>query len=94
MGDQDEILILTGLSGRDTMVKSKTFDILVMPMNNKIKQLRKRLGLTQNELAAECGVTRQTINSVENNRYDPTLELAFKLAHILQTKVDELFIYE
>jgi len=67
---------------------------LVVPMNNKIKQFRKRLGLTQHELAAECGVTRQTINCVENDRYDPTLELAFKLAKILQTKVDELFIYE
>lgn len=65
-----------------------------MPMNNKIKQFRKRLGLTQQQLAAACGVARQTINSVENDRYDPTLELAFKLAFILQTKVDELFIYE
>ncbi|MFD1177137.1 helix-turn-helix transcriptional regulator [Paenibacillus puldeungensis] len=63
-------------------------------MNNKIKQFRKRLGLTQNQLAAECGVARQTINCVENSKYDPTLELAFKLAQILQTKVDELFIYE
>lgn len=50
--------------------------------------------MTQNHLAKECGVVRQTINSIENDKYDPTLELAFKLSKILKIKVDELFIYE
>lgn len=56
--------------------------------------MRKKLGITQEELAKRCGVVRQTINCIENDKYDPTLELAFKLSKILKVKVDELFIYE
>ncbi|MDY0396119.1 helix-turn-helix transcriptional regulator [Virgibacillus halophilus] len=63
-------------------------------MKNKIKALRKKMGLTQERLAKECSVVRQTINCIENDKYDPTLELAFKLAKILNVKVDELFTYE
>ncbi|MEK5171896.1 helix-turn-helix transcriptional regulator [Heyndrickxia sp. FSL W8-0496] len=63
-------------------------------MKNNIKEVRKKLGLTQEELAKECGVVRQTINCIENDKYDPTLELAFKLSKILRVKVDALFIYE
>lgn len=63
-------------------------------MKNKIKEIRKKLGITQEQLAEECGVVRQTINCIENNKYDPTLELAFKLSKTLNVKVDELFIYE
>ncbi|PWU69611.1 helix-turn-helix transcriptional regulator [Gracilibacillus dipsosauri] len=63
-------------------------------MKNKIKAIRKKLGLTQEQLAKECGVVRQTINCIENDKYDPTLELAFKLSQTLKVKVDELFIYE
>lgn len=65
-----------------------------MPMKNKIKALRKKLGITQEQLAKQCGVARQTINCIENDKYDPTLELAFKLSKILKIKVDELFIYD
>jgi len=63
-------------------------------LKNKIKEIRKKLGLTQEQLAKKCGVARQTINCIENDKYDPTLELAFKLSRILKVKVDELFIYE
>ncbi|MGK4045763.1 helix-turn-helix transcriptional regulator [Heyndrickxia oleronia] len=63
-------------------------------MKNNIKEVRKTLGLTQEELAKECGVVRQTINCIENDKYDPILELAFKLSKILRVKVDALFIYE
>ena len=63
-------------------------------LKNKIKAIRKKLGMTQEQLAKECGVVRQTINSIENDKYDPTLELAFKLSKTLKVKVDELFIYE
>ncbi|WP_390622400.1 helix-turn-helix transcriptional regulator [Bacillus massilinigeriensis] len=59
-----------------------------------IKVLRKNLGITQEALAKECGVVRQTINSIENDKYDPTLELAFKIATVLNRKVDEVFIFE
>ena len=60
-------------------------------MQNKIRERRKELGLSQEELAKKCGVSRQTINAIENNKYDPTLSLAFSLARELSIKVDELF---
>lgn len=63
-------------------------------MKNHIKEMRKQKGLLQQELADICEVSRQTVNAIENNKYDPTLELAFKLAKALETTIDELFIYE
>lgn len=60
-------------------------------MNNRIRELRKALKYTQEELATALDVTRQTINAIENDKYDPTLLLAFKLANQLGTTVDELF---
>ncbi|WP_407807719.1 helix-turn-helix transcriptional regulator [Staphylococcus aureus] len=60
-------------------------------MKNKIKTLRKDMSLSQLELSKKLGVSRQTINAIENNKYDPTLVLAFNLAKILETTVDELF---
>lgn len=67
---------------------------MVISMENIIKDKRKEIGLSQEELAKRCGVTRQTINAIENNKYDPTLTLAFKLAKELNIIVDELFIYD
>lgn len=61
-------------------------------MKNIIRERRKQLGLSQDELAKKCGVSRQTINAIENNKYDPSLALAFALADELMLKVDELFI--
>ena len=61
-------------------------------MENIIRNKRKELGLTQEELAKKCGVSRQTVNAIENNKYDPTLALAFCLAKELQITIDELFI--
>ncbi len=63
-------------------------------MENQIRERRKELGLSQEELAKRCGVSRQTINAIENNKYDPTLSLAFHLARELQVTVDELFVPE
>ena len=60
-------------------------------MDNGIHTRRKELGLSQEELARQCGVSRQTVNAIENNKYDPTLSLAFRLAKILGLTVDELF---
>ena len=60
-------------------------------MQNRIREKRKELGLLQEELAKQCGVSRQTINAIENNKYDPTLSLAFRLADELGLTVDELF---
>lgn len=61
-------------------------------MENKIKQLRKSKGLRQEDLATQLNVSRQTIIAIENNKYNPTLELAMKLARMLNTTVEELFI--
>lgn len=62
-----------------------------MNVENKIREIRREKGLLQEQLAKKCGVSRQTINAIENNKYDPTLALAFKLAQELGTTVDELF---
>ncbi|HDR4441376.1 transcriptional regulator [Bacillus thuringiensis serovar brasilensis] len=61
-------------------------------MKNIIKDLREKKGLSQEHLAKKCGVSRQTINAIENNKYDPTLKLAFSLSEVLNTTVDELFL--
>ena len=61
-------------------------------MENIIRSMRKQQGLSKEELAKKCGVSRQPINAIENNKYDPTLALAFHLAKELQTTVDNLFI--
>lgn len=60
-------------------------------MENRIRELRDGAGFTQLALAQKAGVSRQTINAIENNKYDPTLGLAFSLAHALGVSVDELF---
>ena len=60
-------------------------------MENRIRLRRRELGLSQEELARRCGVSRQTVNAIENNKYDPTLALAFALARELGETVDVLF---
>ena len=63
-------------------------------MKNNIKKLRKIKKLSQQELADLCEVTRQTVNAIENDKYDPTLQLAFSLSKYFDTTVDDLFISE
>ncbi|WP_302926518.1 helix-turn-helix transcriptional regulator [Holdemania filiformis] len=63
-------------------------------MRNRVKQLRKQAGLRQEDLAKELGVSRQTIIAIENDKYNPTLELAMKLARRLDLHVDEIFWLE
>jgi putative transcriptional regulator len=60
-------------------------------MRNKIRELRKAKGLRQEDLAAALGVTRQTVNAIENDKYNPTLLLAMRLARLLGASVEELF---
>ena len=64
---------------------------MVVDMENTIRNKRKELGLSQEELAKKCGVSSQTVNAIEKNKYDPMLALAFCLAKELQVTVDELF---
>ena len=63
-------------------------------MKNKIKQLRKQAGLRQEDMAAQLGVSRQTIIAIENDKYNPTLELAMKIAKLLSLKVEDIFILD
>lgn len=60
-------------------------------MKNNIKQLRKAAGLRQEDMAAQLGVSRQTIIAVENDKYNPTLELAMKIAKLLNLPVEDIF---
>lgn len=58
---------------------------------NRVKEFRKELGISQLELAKDTGVSRQTINMIENDKYNPTLELCLNLARSLQTDLNSLF---
>ena len=63
-------------------------------MRTRIKELRARYDLTQEDLARKVGVRRETILFVEKGRYSPSLKLAHDIAKVLQTTIDELFIFE
>ena len=58
---------------------------------NRVKEFRKELGISQLDLAKDIGVSRQTINMIENDKYNPTLELCLNLARSLQTDLNGLF---
>ncbi|ELZ16986.1 helix-turn-helix transcriptional regulator [Natrinema limicola] len=60
-------------------------------MQNDLSKRREDEGLSQGELAEAVGVTRQTINAIERNRYDPSLELAFKLAAHFNCSIEDIF---
>ena len=62
-----------------------------MKMKNNIKELRKNKKLRQEDLAEKLGVTRQTIIAIENNKYDPTLELAMKISEFFGLSVNDIF---
>ena len=63
-------------------------------MKNRIKELRARYDLTQEQLADKVGVTRMTIVFLEKGKYNPSIKLAYKIAVALNTTIDELFIFE
>ncbi|OUO26722.1 helix-turn-helix transcriptional regulator [Eubacterium sp. An3] len=63
-------------------------------MKNNLEKLRKERGIKQEELAAALEVSRQTIGSLENGRYNPSIILAFKIARYFQMSIEDIFIYE
>ena len=63
-------------------------------MKNRLEELRKARGIRQEELAAALEVSRQTIGSLENGRYNPSILLAFKLARYFGLTIEDIFIYE
>ncbi|NVF11807.1 helix-turn-helix transcriptional regulator [Anaerococcus sp. AGMB00486] len=63
-------------------------------MKNRLEEIRKEKGITQEELARALEVSRQTVGSLENGRYNPSIILAFKIASYFNLKIEEIFIYE
>ncbi|OPA75209.1 transcriptional regulator [Paenibacillus selenitireducens] len=63
-------------------------------MEHRIKDLRAAFGLTQEQLSEQIGVSRQTIISIESGRYNPSLELAYKISKVFGCKIEDVFIFE
>ena len=63
-------------------------------MKNRLEEIRKQRGIKQEELATALEVSRQTIGSLENGRYNPSIVLAFKIARYFGMPIEEIFIYE
>lgn len=63
-------------------------------VKNRLEELRKARGIRQEELADALSVSRQTIGSLENGRYNPSILLAFKIARYFGTSIEDIFIYE
>ena len=62
-------------------------------MKNHLRELRAEKGWSQADLAEKLDVSRQTVNAIETEKYDPSLPLAFKIAELFETKIEEIFIY-
>ena len=63
-------------------------------MKNRVEQLRKEMGLSQEEFARALRVSRQTVSSIENGKYNPSLELDFQIADFFQKTIEELFLWK
>ena len=63
-------------------------------MENNLRVLRAIKDISQEQLADELGVTRQTIHAVENDKYNPSLDLAFKIARFFEKNIEEIFIFK
>ncbi len=65
-----------------------------MPLYNKLKEYRARLGVNQQQMGALVGTSRQTISQIERGDYSPSVTLALKIAKVCSTTVEEIFSYE
>jgi len=63
-------------------------------LKNRLEEIRKKRNIHQEELADSLGVSRQTIGSLENGRYNPSIILAFKISRYFNMSIEEIFIYE
>ena len=63
-------------------------------MKNRIEEIRTERGIRQEELAKQMGVSRQTISSLENGRYNPSIMLAYRIAKFFDMTIEEVFIFE
>ena len=63
-------------------------------MKNRIEEIRNQKGIRQEELAKQLGVSRQTISSLENGRYNPSILLAYKIAKFFEMRIEDVFVFE
>jgi len=68
-------------------------DVVDVPVRNKLRQLRAERSWSQAALAEKLDVSRQTVNAIENEKYDPSLPLAFKIAQVFGRAIEEIFEY-
>jgi putative transcriptional regulator len=66
----------------------------MLPIRNRVRELREARGMTQGELGQAIGLTRQTIAAIEQRRYSPTLETAFRIARLFEQPLDAVFVWE
>lgn len=71
-----------------------TFHEREVSMKNRLEELRKERGIKQEQLASVLEVSRQTISSLEKGRYNPSIQLAFKIARYFDMSIEDIFIYE
>ena len=76
------------------MESKLSFFVRGLAMKNRLEEIRKSRGIRQDELAHALEVSRQTIGSLENGRYNPSIILAFKIARYFDMKIEDIFIYE
>lgn len=63
-------------------------------MKNRIEEIRKEQGIRQEDFARALGISRQTISSLETGRYNPSIQLAYKIAHYFHLTIEEVFLFE
>lgn len=85
---------LTVESEGNILMESKLYILEENEMKNRLEEIRKERGIRQEELARALEVSRQTIGSLENGRYNPSILLAFKIARYFGMAIEDIFIYE
>lgn len=75
-------------------MESKLYMVRSEALKNRLEEIRKKHGIKQEDLAVALEVSRQTIGSLENGRYNPSIVLAFKIAKYFSMSIEEIFIYE
>lgn len=75
-------------------MESKLYNKGGSDMRNRLEELRRQHGITQEQLAELLGVSRQTVGSLENGRYNPSIQLAFRIAHFFGRQIEDIFLYE
>lgn len=91
---ESELDIIVGFDIMKLRMESKLSVNRERYMKNRLEELRKQRGIKQEDLASALEVSRQTIGSLENGRYNPSIILAFKIARYFDMSIEDIFIYE